>query len=150
MGVHIRSVLAAAFLSAAMLAPSVAQSVEAVEERIDMLHGGAENFAVAFEVLQQHVAAHDTATVAALVSYPLTVTIDGERVVINGEAEFAERYDEIITPRIAGIITGQNYADLFVNGEGVMFGEGEVWMQAFCTDGSCQVIYWLVEAINLT
>lgn len=150
MGVHIRSVLAAALLSVTMLTPSVAQSVETVDERIGMLHGGVDNFAVAFDVLQAHVAAGDAATVAALVSYPLTVSIDGERIVINGETEFTERYDDIITPRIAEIITTQDYADLFVNGDGVMFGDGEVWMQAFCTDATCEVIYWLVEAINLT
>lgn len=150
MGVHIRSVVAAAIFSMTMLAPSVAQSIEAVEERIEMLHGGGENFAVAFEVLQGRVTAQDAETVAALVSYPLTVTINGERVVISGEAEFVERYDDLITPEIAEIIMTQDYANLFVNQDGVMFGNGEVWMRAFCTDGSCEVVYWLVEAINLT
>lgn len=150
MGVHIRSVVAAAIFSMTMLAPSVAQSIEAVEERIEMLHGGGENFAVAFEVLQDRVTAQDAETVAALVSYPLTVTINGERVVISGEAEFVERYDDLITPEIAEIIMTQDYANLFVNQDGVMFGNGEVWMRAFCTDGSCEVVYWLVEAINLT
>jgi hypothetical protein len=149
MGFHIRWAVAAAFLSMVMLSPAAAQSVEDVEQRIEMLHGGVQTFEVAFEVLQERIAAGDAETVAAMVSYPLFVSIDGERVAINGEVEFAERYDDLITPEIAEIITGQDYADLFVNQDGVMFGDGEVWMQPFCTDGTCEVVYWLIEAINL-
>lgn len=132
-----------------MLAPAAAQSVEEVDARIEMLHGGAENFAVAFEVLQERVAAGDAETVAALVSYPLTVSINGQRIVIDGEAEFVERYEDLMTPSIAEVIAAQDYADLFVNQDGVMLGDGEVWLRAFCTDRSCEVVYWLIEAINL-
>jgi len=149
MGSHIRSAVVAGLLILAMLGPSVAQSIEAVNERIETLHGSAKTFEVAFEVLQERVAAGDAETVAALVSYPLVVSIDGERVSIDGESEFAERYDDIITRQIAEVITGQDYAELFVNQDGVMFGNGEVWMRPFCTDRTCEVIYWLIEAINL-
>lgn len=130
--------------------PSVAaQSVAQVNDHIETLLGDADAFGVAFEVLQQAIAGHDAETVASLVDYPLDVVIDGRQVAIEGEAEFVERYDEIVTEPVEAAVTDQAYEDLFVNGDGVMFGDGEVWMNAYCTDNSCEAVYWLVRAINI-
>lgn len=131
------------------LSSVAAQSDGQVNERIEALLGDADAFEVAFEVLQQAVAGHDAETVASLVDYPLQVVIDGRRTAIDGEAEFVERYDEIVTQAVEAAVTDQVYADLFVNGDGVMFGDGEVWMSSYCTDSSCAAIYWLVRAINI-
>ena len=149
MGKFIGGTIGAVVLFAATLVPAVAQSVEEVNERIETLLGGSETFAVAFEVLQDAVGAADKATVASLVHYPFNVTIDGERFAIEGEEAFVERYGEIVTPAVAEAVTAQDYADLFVNADGVMFGDGEVWMNAYCTDRSCAVTYWLIRAINI-
>ncbi|GLQ55753.1 hypothetical protein GCM10010862_30120 [Devosia nitrariae] len=126
-----------------------AQGVAEVNEHIEALLGDADAFEVAFEVLQHAIAGHDAETVASLVDYPLDVVIDGRRIVIEEEAEFVERYDEIVTDPVEAAVTDQAYADLFVNGDGVMFGDGEVWMSAYCTDRSCEAVYWLVRAINI-
>ena len=149
MGAFTAKLVFAAALLAASLTAAAAQGIDEVNERIEMLLGSSETFAVAFEVLQDAVGAGDKATVASLVHYPFNVTIDGERFAIDGEEAFIERYDEIVTPPVAAAVTGQDYAGLFVNADGVMFGDGEVWMNAYCTDRSCAVTYWLVRAINI-
>lgn len=132
-----------------MLSSVAAQGDAEINDQIETLLGDADAFEVAFEVLQQAIAGHDAETVASLVDYPLDVVIDGRRIAIEGEAEFVARYDEIVTEPVETAVTDQAYADLFVNGDGVMFGDGEVWMSAYCTDSSCEAVYWLVRAINI-
>ncbi|KKB11916.1 hypothetical protein VE25_10215 [Devosia geojensis] len=149
MGKFIGGIIVAGMLLAASLTTASAQSVEDVNGRIESLLGGSDTFAAAFEVLQDAVETQDKATVASLVRYPLNITLDGRRIAIAGEEEFVARYDEIVTPEVVEAVTSQVYADLFVNADGVMFGDGEVWMNAYCTDRSCAVTYWLVRAINI-
>jgi hypothetical protein len=149
MGKLIGGIIVAGMLLAASLTTASAQSVEDVNARIESLLGGSDSFSVAFEVLQEAVEAEDRATVASLVRYPLNVTLDGRRIAITDEETFVSRYDEIVTPAVAEVVISQEYADLFVNADGVMLGDGEVWLNAYCTDRSCAVTYWLIRAINV-
>jgi hypothetical protein len=130
--------------------PVAAQSVDEVNERLDTLYGSHESFEAAFEVLQEAVAAGDAETVASLVWYPLDVTIDGEGYRLPDDGAFTERYEEIFTPELAETVTAQSYADLFVNDEGVMFGDGELWLSGSCLDARCERTVWLISAINNT
>ncbi|HEY6413225.1 MAG TPA: hypothetical protein VIX42_06040 [Edaphobacter sp.] len=88
--------------------------------------------------LQQAVARHDPAAVAALVHYPIRVKLHGKPTDLNTPKAFIKNYDNIITPDIAAVIGKQRYEDLFVNYQGAMFGEGEVWITGFCTDNTCK------------
>jgi hypothetical protein len=42
-----------------------------------------------------------------------------------------------MTPGIVSAIKDQNYGDLFVNDQGVMFGNGQAWLDAVCLDRKC-------------
>ena len=89
--------------------------------------------------LQQAVQRHDAAAVAALVNYPITVdprTPSALR--IRTPQEFIAAYDRIVTPHLADIITGQQYDKLFVNYQGAMFGDGELWLSGSCRDEDCR------------
>lgn len=122
---------------AALATPALAQSVEAVNEQLAFQFGDAAKMEEAIATFQQAVRDGDAETVAALVSYPITVTIDGEDREFADAEEFADSYDEIITPHIAEVVAQQDYAALFVNVDGVMFGSGEVWLTALCEDEAC-------------
>jgi hypothetical protein len=130
--------------------PVAAQSVDEVNERLDTLYGSHESLEAAFEVLQEAVAAGDAETVASLVWYPFDVTIDGEDYRLPDDAAFVERYEEIFTRALAETVTAQSYADLFVNDEGVMVGDGELWLSSSCLDSQCERSVWLISAINDT
>lgn len=140
----------AAILFLLAAAPVAAQSVEEVNRRLDTLYGGHDTFEAAFGALQDAVAASDAETVASLVWYPFKVSIDGERYVLKDEPAFAERYEDIFTPELATVVTSQAYADLFVNDQGVMFGDGELWLANSCLDRRCRYSVWLISAINDT
>jgi hypothetical protein len=88
--------------------------------------------------LQQAVARHDPAAVAALVRYPIHVKLHGKPTYINTPKAFIKNYDNIVTPEIAAVIQNQKYETLFVNYQGAMFGEGEVWITGKCVDNTCK------------
>lgn len=123
----------------ALMTPAAAQTVEEVNGRIETVFGEYEAFAEAFEAVQAAVAEGDAETFAEWVYYPITVaaTGDGEEVTLEGPEDVVARYDDFMTDEIIEAITNQRYEDLFVNGGGVMFGNGELWLGGVCTEEGC-------------
>ena len=75
---------------------------------------------------------------AGLVSYPIGVKVHGKEVHIRTAKDFAQHYDGIMTPAITKAITSQKYEDLFVNYKGIMFGNGQIWINGICHDNQCK------------
>ncbi len=88
--------------------------------------------------LQQSVASHNAAAVAALVHYPIKVNPGKKPFTIKNEKAFIKDYDDIITHDIQDAILKQKYENLFVNSQGAMIGGGEVWITGFCRDKTCK------------
>jgi hypothetical protein len=137
----------AAMLMVASAAPVLAASVAEVNTRIETVLGNAKRYETSINAFQQAVATGSTEDVAAFIRYPLRVAIDGRKAVIRSPKTFVERYDEIMTPTIVDAIKGQDYGDLFVNDQGVMFGNGQAWLNAVCLDPKCRQS--VVEVITL-
>jgi hypothetical protein len=130
--------------------PTAADDPTAVNQSIDDLLGDHERYQTVIHQFQKAVADKDATTVASLVNYPFTATIDGKRVKIaNGDA-FVQQYEKIVTPAIAQAITQQKYSELMVNYKGVMFGSGEAWINGICKDKACQKFDVRVVAIQPT
>jgi hypothetical protein len=88
--------------------------------------------------LQAAVAKHNTAAVAALVHYPIKVNPGKHPITIKSPKAFIKDYDGIITHDVSDVILKQKYEALFVNSQGVMLGDGEVWITGFCLDKNCK------------
>ncbi|HEY6375543.1 MAG TPA: hypothetical protein VIX90_08455 [Edaphobacter sp.] len=131
-------------LTGILISPALAQSPPAdpakVDATIDTLLGEDSHTKVHLILtnLQLAVAKHDAAAVAALVHYPIRVKLHGKPTDINKPQSFIKHYDNIITPDIVDVIAKQKYEDLFVNYQGAMLGEGEVWITGFCIDNACK------------
>jgi hypothetical protein len=91
----------------------------------------------AFDAIQQAITEGDATAFADWVSYPIEVVADGEPMVIGDASQFAEYYQGIVNPEIAQAVTNQSFNELFVNSEGAMFGNGQVWMSEVCLDDAC-------------
>ena len=117
---------------------AVSATDEAVNDSIDSNLGDHTRYQAVIQQLQAAVAAGDAAKVAALVQYPFSVDIGGKATVLKNEQEFVARYQEFMTPDISKAIVGTKYADLFVNNKGVMFGNGQAWINGICTDDQCK------------
>ena len=111
---------------------------DAVNQSIDTVLGDHAKYEPVIHAFQQAVASGDKQGVAALVDYPISVTIDGKATSIKDAQAFVAGYDRFMTPAIARAISAQKYADLFVNDKGVMFGNGEAWINGVCRDTACK------------
>ena len=98
---------------------------------------------------QKAVAEGDKAAVAALVNYPLAVTLDGKQTSIPDAMAFVGHYDQIVTPAIASVIKAQKYPELMVSGKGVMFGNGETWINGICRPDSADCSEFDVKVIAI-
>ena len=119
-----------------------------VDHMIDQLHGDHAPFRDVFDRLQVAVAARDGAAVAALVRFPIEVTLGRARVPVATPAEFVARYDQIVTPAIAAVIAQQAWDALFVNAQGVMLGDGQVWLAGECADKACTAMQVRITTIQ--
>jgi hypothetical protein len=139
----IRTHLASLFLIATVLVPITPISAQAPtptdhDKSIDLSVGDHTKVHQILTELQQAVSKHNPAAVAALVHYPIKVNPGKKPFTIKNEKEFIKDYDRIITPDIASAIYKQKYDNLFVNSEGAMIGDGEVWITGFCRDKTCK------------
>jgi hypothetical protein len=137
----IRTQLASLILLASALQPPTFVSAQGspadLNKSIDMLVGDHVKVQRLLTDLQQAVASHNAAGVAALVHYPIKVNPGKRPFIVKTPKAFIADYDRIITLDISEAILKQRYDALFVNSQGVMLGEGEVWITGFCLDKGC-------------
>lgn len=114
-----------------------ASDQELVEASINQLLGDPAAFRSVFNQLKAGVAAGDRAAVAALVDYPLEVTIDGHARRIADATEFVASWDSVITPDIERVVAEQQFEKVFVNWQGVSLGDGQVWINGVCENDAC-------------
>ncbi|MHB1103104.1 MAG: hypothetical protein ACYC0C_10115 [Devosia sp.] len=119
------------------IAPAAAQTDDEVNAGIDSVLGDHAPYEEAFAAIQAAVAEDDAEAVAEWVAYPFNATVDGEAYSFEGPDGFIEHYDGIVTGEVKATVTDQKYEDLFVNAEGVMFGNGQMWLSGVCRDDAC-------------
>jgi len=122
-----------------------------VDKSISNNVGDPAKFQAVFTGLKQAVQQHDASSVAALVSYPITINPRTKQAIsVRTSQTFIARYDQIVTPHIADVIEKQKYEDLFVNDQGAMLGSGEVWIAGICKDKACKQVDIKVRTIQNT
>jgi hypothetical protein len=139
----VRTQLASLILIVGTLLPPTlaAQSTgptAALDKSIDLSVGDHVKVQQLLTALQQAVASHNAPAVASLVHYPIKVNPGKRPITIKNENAFIKDYDHIITPDIADAVFKQKYENLFVNSQGAMIGDGEVWITGFCRDKTCK------------
>ncbi len=141
--------LAAAALTVALsAAPALAQTDEDVRGLITMQFGDAKPFVEAIDAIQTAVAEDDAETFANWISYPFRVTIDGEAYVFAGPEGVVEHYESMMTDEIRSAIVDQEFKNLFVNAEGVMFGDGQLWLSGICETETCETFSVKIIAVQ--
>jgi hypothetical protein len=133
-----RLLLTAAVLLATTSAPTQTATPTDHDKSIDLSVGDHVRVHQILTALQQAVAKHNAPAVAALVHYPIKVNPGNRPFVVKNEKAFINDYDRIITHDIQDAIFKQKYENLFVNSEGAMIGDGEVWITGFCRDKTCK------------
>ena len=128
----------AAALCAVVMLSSPASSDEAsVDQQIENLLGPASDYKELFYAFKVALEEGKSDIVVSLVNYPITVRIDGSEETYSSEDELLAAYDDVFTDAIREAVANQDYGDLFVNSEGVMIGDGQVWITGICDDSAC-------------
>ncbi len=95
--------------------------------------------------LKEAVAADDHPTVAAMVKYPLTVySSGGRRMTYRDAATLSANYARVFTPEVKAAVADGKTDDLFARDQGVMIGNGEIWMNEI--RGSMKIVSGAVTA----
>ena len=84
-----------------------------------------------FDALQAAVTADDADAVSRLVVYPLRVNGRSNRRIRDRRA-FLAAYQDLFDAKLRSIVRRQRFEDLFVNWQGVMLGEGALWISGIC------------------
>jgi hypothetical protein len=77
--------------------------------------------------LQSAVTKNNKQDIAKLTQFPLRINQHGKSSFVKSKAEFIANYPTIFTKKIKQVIAKQQLQNLFVNSQGVMLGNGEVW-----------------------
>ncbi|GED29701.1 hypothetical protein ABHN11_09315 [Brevibacillus centrosporus] len=86
-------------------------------------------FEAFYRKLQVWVAKGNKAAIANHVQYPLRVNKDGQSRLIATEKQFLAEYDRIMTEKVKQALLQQDVKNTFVNYQGVMVGNGELWLR---------------------
>ena len=130
-------------------APAATKADEAMDHRLDQLFGNRQDYRRFFEQFRAAVVAGDKAAVAATMHYPITVHLEGKQWSLYSPAEFTDVYSHIFSPALVELVRRQQYADLFANDQGVMIGQGAIWVSGICEDAECEKMPLKVVALNL-
>ncbi|MEN5205887.1 hypothetical protein ABE473_15695 [Stenotrophomonas sp. TWI700] len=105
-----------------------------VRQRIEQVLGDAAQYETVFNAFQKAVNGGDRAAVVEEVRFPLNIA-NGAK--ITGPGEFQRNYERILTPAVRKAIAAQTFDDVMVNQQGVMIGDGQVWLNGTCLDQAC-------------
>ncbi|MHC1655344.1 hypothetical protein ACODUL_18880 [Stenotrophomonas maltophilia] len=120
--------------ASAPAAPAGEAPAEDARARIETLLGDAAQYEKVFNAFKTAVVGGDRAAVVEEVRFPLNIA-DGKK--ITGPGEFQRNYEKIITPAVIKAVSEQDFGKVFVNQQGVMIGDGQVWLTGECLDKAC-------------
>ncbi|ODT08568.1 MAG: hypothetical protein ABS35_44265 [Kaistia sp. SCN 65-12] len=133
----LKQIAAALFALSLAATPALAEAGAEVDDAVNTDLGDPAQYHAAFDAIHEAVAAEDAAGVAEWVSYPITVNVGGKALTIDDAAQFEAEYAAIITGDIKDAILAQSWETLFVNADGIMYGNGQVWLNGICKDDAC-------------
>jgi hypothetical protein len=81
-----------------------------------------------FEQVKTAVTEGDAKHVAELIEYPIFAKVGGHRILIPNKAVFEKNGDEILSEKVKKAARAQSFSGVVCNYQGVMFGEGEIWI----------------------
>lgn len=104
---------------------------------LDMQFGRHAEFRKVFDALKADVANPNASRLAKAMNFPLNVRTAGRKLTIKSSKAFIANYSAIMRPSIVKAIESATYGELFVNYQGAMIGQGEVWIGSRCVDKAC-------------
>ena len=103
-----------------------------IENRYEVIGiTNAKEFEKSFNTIKSLVKNNEKSKVASYVSYPLNVNKKDKKMKIESKDDFIKNYNTIITEDVKKALLNQDVTKTFVNYQGVMVGDGEMWLTHF-------------------
>jgi len=96
--------------------------------------------------IQNYIVNNNKVQLAEEIRYPINVKINGNVIKIQDKDDLIKNYDQIFRVDYKQVISNLPTKYLFVNFQGIMFGDGEIWINDVIDPGSNSKL--MVIAIN--
>lgn len=108
---------------------------------------GKEAFLTFDRELRAALSTQDAASLALLVDFPLRVNPpDRATISLDNQAALQVRFQEVFSPAVRKAVLNQKTEEVFCKYTGIMYGRGELWIQAI---GQGNVEHSAVKTVNL-
>ena len=107
-----------------------------------------ERVAVVLRALKQAAKSMTPDPIEPYIEYPFTARSPAGNIVIRSTKDLRRAFRRIFTDRVKAAILSQNLDDAFSNYQGVMVGNGEVWITEVCREWECRDSKYIIRAIN--
>jgi hypothetical protein len=91
------------------------------------------------KVLQGLVSRDKKEDVMKLIHFPITVKISGKKQVLKSKEALLKNYAQAFNSNVKDAILKQKTSDLFVNWQGIMIGNGQIWFRPM-PDGQLKIV----------
>jgi hypothetical protein len=143
--------LKALLVAVALLAasPAFAQTAADTDKAIDTVLGGPHAvYATAISDIESALKNHDVQGIAGYLNFGEPIKVNGKDETITDLDDLTAKFDTLFNAKVVSAVSGQKYESLFVNDQGVMFGDGELWITGTCDESPCQLPFINIIAIN--
>jgi len=141
----------ALLVAVALLAvtPAIAQTAADTDKAIDTVLGGPHAvYATAIADIQKAVAEHNVQGIAGYFSFGEPIKVNGKDETVTDLDDLGAKFDTLFNAKVVSAVTGAKYENLMVNDQGIMFGDGELWLSGTCDEDPCQLPFINIVAIN--
>jgi hypothetical protein len=108
----------------------------------------AERVAVVLQALKEAANSMAPDPIAPYIEYPFTARSAAGNIVVKSIKGLRRVFPRIFTDRVRSAILTQNLDDAFSNYQGVMIGNGQVWIAEVCRDQECRDKKYIIRTIN--
>jgi hypothetical protein len=131
------------------VSPAFAQTAADTDKSIDTVLGGPHTvYATAIADIQRALKSHDVQGIAGYLNFGDTIKVNGKDETIADLDDLTAKFDTLFNAKVVSAVTGSKYESLLVNDQGIMFGNGELWITGTCDDNPCQLPFINIVAIN--
>lgn len=111
--------------------------------------GASKLYEPVIRAFQEAVRQNDPVKISHFINYPIIVFLDRKKVYLRSKKDFIKYYSKIFTKKMRTIVINQDYETLFVTWQGVMFGDGYIWLSGVFPDPKSHNFIVKITAINM-
>jgi hypothetical protein len=133
-------------IEAAMPTPLVP---DAFRKRAAELGYDLEGLWATFHRLKSSYESRDISALWAISAVPLLLIDEGRRIDIHTLNELERLKQSVFSDKARGIVIKCQFPSLFLNSEGAMIGNGEVWIKDACIEATCTRSKFVIATIDI-